>query len=90
MCYFTITNITPSWTSDSGLWISPVHITFPASFITAPKVLLQIMDGLVSSRGSFIGEVSSTTTGALAYARAVSSNNTTVFDVAYLAIGRWK
>lgn len=90
VCYATTGDITPSWSGGTGVWLTNTGVIFPAAFISTPKVLSQMLDGLVGSRGTFVGLVNATTTSVTLYVRAVSSNNETIFRITYLAIGRWK
>lgn len=87
-----IFQFTPSeWLGGAGIWITKAAVTFPASFVVSPTVIGQSMDGAVSSRGSFIGNVESrTNTGCVLNIRAISSNSNIGMYLAYLAIGRWK
>lgn len=89
VCYATLSNITPSWIGAPG-WITQENVTFPAAFISVPKILGQTLDGLVSSRATFVGNITATATGAVISVRAISSDNQTGFSITYLAIGRWK
>lgn len=87
-----IFQFTPSeWLGSTGTWIAKASVTFPASFIVSPTIIGQSLDGAISSRGTFIGNVElCTNTGCVLNIRAISSNSNVSMFLSYLAIGRWK
>ena len=89
VCYDTVT-VTPSWVGGAEGWITKKAVTFPAVFISVPKVLGQTIDPYVGSRGTFVGHVAATVTDALIDIRAVASTSTASLDMTYFAIGKWK
>lgn len=67
-----------------------IYNTLPANFVTAPVILVQIRDGAVAGRSSWLTYSDATTGATTAYLACVSASvETSNLQIAITTIGRW-